>query len=183
MFKLKKNYFLFLFLTLMLIPKLANADVYANLQALDRTAYIAGSSIYKKKSTLTTKQSYDVCKIFMLKYNEKLAKTNHSPYFKDFLHDMSPAEVTYCWAGYIKTKSLFKIDNLMYEIGKRFYAGNPGLSTRQSYIGCENAAVRYNKTLVKKSGNSNLGMFLDFITPAEYTYCWSGYLDAAGSKR
>ncbi|MHB1755551.1 MAG: hypothetical protein ACYCT6_08935 [bacterium] len=179
---MKKYFYSILFLSLLFLPKFANADVYANLQALDRAAYIAGASIYEKKSTLTTKQSYAVCKIFMLKYNDKLAKGNRKPYFKDFLHDMSPAEITYCWAGYIKTKSPFKIDEVMYLMGKSFFSHNPSLSTRQSYIGCENASVRYNKTLVKKSGNPNLKMFLDYITPAEYTYCWAGYLDAAGQK-
>ena len=166
----------------MLLPTLASADVYANLQALDKTAYIAGASIYKKKSTLTSQQSYNVCKYFMLKYNDKLAKNNNRPYFKEFLHDMSPAEITYCWAGYIKTKSLFKINEVMYLMGKTFYSKNPDLSTKQSYIGCENASVRYNKALEKKSGNPNIKMFLDYITPAEYTYCWVGYLDAAGQK-
>ena len=166
-----------------LLVSFAHADVYSNLQKLDGVAYIAGKSIYKKKSDLTTTQSYEICKIFMLKYNKKLAKEEGNPNYKLFLHYMSPAEVTYCWAGYIKTKSLFKIDEIAYLLGKRLYSKNYGLSTRQSYIDCENASVEYNKKLEVKVGNPNYKMFLDFITPAEYTYCWVGYLDAAGANK
>ena len=180
---MKKIFFSALVFSFVFSASFAHADVYSNLQKLDEAAYIAGQSIYKKKSDLTTTQSYQVCKIFMLKYNKKLAEKNGNPNFKLFLHYMSPAEVTYCWSGYIKTKSLFKIDEVMYLTGKAFYGKSPDLSTKQSYIGCENAAVRYNKTLEAKSGNPNLKMFLDFITPAEYTYCWVGYLDAAGANR
>lgn len=178
---MKKIFFIISFLSFILLPSLAYADVYSNLQKLDGAAYIAGQSIYKKKSDLTTSQSYKVCKIFMLKYNQKLAETNRNPNYKLFLHYMSPAEVTYCWAGYIKTKSLFKIDEVAYLIGKKLYNQNSSLSTRQSYIGCENASVRYDKTLELKVGNPNYKVFLDYITPAEYTYCWVGYLDAAGA--
>lgn len=174
-------FFTVLVLSFISMTSFAYADVYSNLQKLDEAAYIAGQSIYKKKTDLTTTQSYQVCKIFMLKYNKKLAEGNGNPNYKLFLHYMSPAEVTYCWAGYIKTKSLFKIDEVAYLIGKRLYNQNPDLSTRRSYIDCENDSVAYNKSLEAKVGNPNYKVFLDFITPAEYTYCWVGYLDAAGA--
>ena len=180
---MKKLFFSALVFSFVFSASFVHADVYSNLQKLDGAAYTAGQSIYKKKSDLTTTQSYQVCKIFMLKYNKKLAEGNGNPNYKQFLHYMSPAEVTYCWAGYIKTKSLFKIDEIAYLIGKRLYNQNPDLSTRQSYIGCENDSVAYNKSLEAKVGNPNYKVFLDFITPAEYTYCWVGYLDAAGAGK
>ena len=164
-----------------MFPIMANATVYQNLQKLDKYAFIMGRQLHEKKTGLTVSQSYDVCKIVMLKYNQKLAGSGAKRGFKSFLHYMSPAEVTYCWAGYIKTKSLFKIDEVAYLIGKKLYNQNSGLSTRQSYIGCENASARYDKTLELKVGNPNYKVFLDYITPAEYTYCWVGYLDAAGA--
>ena len=180
---MKKIFFMALAIFFISMTSSAYADVYSNLQKLDGAAYAAGQSIYKKKSNLTTTQSYQVCKIFMLKYNKKLAEGNRNPNYKQFLHYMSPAEVTYCWAGYIKTKSLFKIDEIAYLIGKRLYNQNPDLSTRQSYMGCENDSAAYNKSLEAKVGNPNYKVFLDFITPAEYTYCWVGYLDAAGANK
>ena len=180
-----KKIFFFTVLVLSFISmiSLAHADVYSNLQKLDEAAYIAGKSIYKKKTDLTTTQSYQVCKIFMLKYNKKLAEGNGNPNYKLFLHYMSPAEITYCWAGYVDTKSLSKLDNVSYLMGKSLYSKNSGLSTAQSYVDCEKAALSYNKYLVSKVNNRNYGYFLTYAWPAEYTYCWVGYLDAAGAGR
>jgi hypothetical protein len=178
---LKKIIF-FIFALLLLLPKLASADVYTNLQALDGAAFIAGRSMHKKKSTLTTVQSYEACKIFMLAYNKKLSEKNGNPNYKSFLHYMSPAEVTYCWTGYINTKGLFKLDEVNYLLGKSLYSKIPHMSAKRSYIDCERDSFNYNKKLSAKNGNPNYKIFLMYALPAEYTYCWVGYLDAAGGK-
>ena len=178
-----KNIFLFLFLSLFMFPIMANATVYQNLQKLDKYAFIMGRQLHEKKTGLTVSQSYDVCKIVMLKYNQKLAGSGAKRGFKSFLHYMSPAEITYCWAGYVDTKSLSKLDNVSYIMGKSIYGKNSGLSTAQSYVDCEKAALSYNKYLVAKVKNRNYGYFLTYAWPAEYTYCWVGYLDASGHSQ
>ena len=184
---MSKNIFVFLFLfaisTIVDFPLIANATVYQNLQKLDKYSFVMGRQIHGKKTGLTVSQSYDVCKIVMLKYNQKLARGNAKRGFKSFLHYMSPAEVTYCWAGYVGTKSLSKLDEISYLMGKSLYGKNSGLSTAQSYVGCEKAALSYNKYLVSKVKNRNYGYFLTYAWPAEYTYCWVGYLDAAGANK
>ena len=168
-------------LFLILSPSIANATVYANLQKLDKYAFIMGRQLHGKKSSLTVSQSYNVCKIVMLKYNEKLAKSRNNKGFKSFLHYMSPAEVTYCWAGYVGTKSLSKLDEVAYLMGKTMYSKNPDLSTASSYIGCEKASLAFDKNLEKKENNPDYGYFLTYAWPAQYTYCWVGYLDSAGA--
>ena len=184
---MSKNIFVFLFLfaisTIVDFPLTANATVYQNLQKLDKYSFVMGRQIHGKKPQLTVSQAYNVCKIVMVKYNEQLSKNVAKHGYKSFLHYMSPAEVTYCWAGYVNTKSLSKLDNVSYLMGKSLYAKNPGLSTGQSYVGCEKAALSYNKYLVSKVKNRNYGYFLTYAWPAEYTYCWVGYLDAAGTNK
>ena len=178
-----KNIFLISFLSVFLFPIAASATVYQNLQKLDEYAFIMGGQIHGKRAGLTVSQSYETCKIVMLKYNQKLANGNAKHGFKSFLHYMSPAEVTYCWAGYVGTKSLSKLDEISYLMGKSLYGKNSGLSTRQSYVGCEKAALSYDKYLASKVDNRNYGYFLTYAWPAQYTYCWAGYLDAAGASK
>lgn len=96
-----KKIILVLILFSILSPAVVQADVYNNLQKLSNISYIAGKELYAKNKTLTAKQSYIACERFMKSYNKALAKQQNNPNYTQFLYYMSPAEVTYCWAGYL----------------------------------------------------------------------------------
>ncbi len=104
---MKKIIFLGIMFLCLVFPTAAHAGtVYSKLNKLSNIAYLAGKSIYAKKSDLSAGQAYETCKYFMLAYNKKLvADNNGNPNYKQFLYYMSPAEITYCFVGYLDATS------------------------------------------------------------------------------
>ena len=99
---MKNLIFFSLLLFVLAFPAAAHANIYSKLNKLSNVAYLAGKSIYAKKSDLSEGQAYETCRYFMLAYNKKLVADNGgNKNYKQFLYYMSPAEITYCWVGYL----------------------------------------------------------------------------------
>lgn len=172
-------------LIFLLYPQIASANVYTNLKNLSKASYASGVVLHKQKSGLFPSQSYATCKVFITKqYNPALVKNNDNPNYKSFLHYMSPAEVTYCFMGYLHTKysNLSSVTNDSYLAGKMLYHKKPLLSAKNSYIECEKSVYDLNKILTQNT-SSIYKKFLYFMSPAEITYCWVGYLNASGQGK
>lgn len=80
-------------------PAVAHASVVANLQKVSGVSVSMGQGIYRQNPNLTAGNAYKACEKAVVSYNAALA--GMTPHAKQFLYYMSPAEVTYCWAGYL----------------------------------------------------------------------------------
>jgi hypothetical protein len=185
----KKFYSIILIFTILFLPGISNAAIIGNLENLSNVAYRLGQEIYLKKKDLNAEQAYSSCKTLTKVYDTKLAGSNANE--EQFLYYMSPAQVTYCWSGYLnniasfsKVTSKNSIDALnqgAYILGRTLYKNDSGLSARQSFLKCKSKVEVYNENIAESNGNE-LG-FLRLMSPGELSYCWVGYLDAAGERK
>ena len=172
-----------LFLIVLLLPATANAYLLNTLTNFSNVSYKAGYIMQSKNDKLSINQSYTACKAFIVdKYNPAVAlKMNYMQ--KQLLATFAPAEVTYCFMGYLKTNQSIvnSVTNEAYLFGRALYKKNPSLDSKNSYIACQNTVVKMDDFLVQKQDTPIYEKFLYYVHPAQDTYCWVGYLDAAGA--
>ena len=186
---MSKFYLIISVFLILFMPVVVNAAIIGNLQNLSNVAYRLGQEIYQKKNNLNAEQAYSSCKTLTKVYDTKLAGSNANE--EQFLYYMSPAQVTYCWSGYLNNISSFSkitsknsIDVLnqgAYMLGRTLYKNDGNLSARRSFLECKSRVKVYNEHIAESNGNE-LG-FLRLMSPGELSYCWSGYLDAAGQGK
>ncbi len=189
---MKKINILFILGILFLFTSNANATIINNLRNLSSASYALGSGMLRKKQGLAPDQAYTACKFAIKGFNTRINQSGNKME-SEMLYYMSPAEVTYCWVGYINDggsygklsseKSVNNINGGAYIMGESLYNKNPGLSTKSSYLKCKSRINRYNSNLAikYKTNAQNVYNFLYMLGPSELTYCWVGYLDAAGA--
>lgn len=175
----------FLIALVLLMPSAANAYLLNNLVNFSNVSYKAGYIMQSKNAKLSISQSYTACKAFIVdKYNPAVArKMDYTQ--KQLLSTFAPAEVTYCFMGYLKTKQSIvnSVTNEAYLFGRAIYKKNPSLDSKNSYIVCQNTVVRMDDLLAQKQNTPIYEKFLYYVHPAQDTYCWVGYLDAAGAGK
>ena len=179
---MRKLFTLFL-LSIIFMPVTANAYLLKELQALSNSSYKLGYFMRSKNKNLSPAQSYRGCKALVLqKLNPALSKKVNSRVAK-LIYDFSPANITYCFMGYIATKPqiINSVTNMAYIAGRKIYKRNPSLSTADSYVTCQNSVVAIDAGLLKMQDTNIYKQFLYYVHPAQDTYCWVGYLDAAGA--
>ncbi len=177
----------FLFLAILFLPATANAYFLKDfLKSISNVSYQAGSIMKSKNANLSINQSYTACKVLMLnEYNPMVERKIKMSYAqKQLLSTFAPAEVTYCFMGYLKTKPSIvnSATNKAYFSGMALYKKKPKLNSKNSYIACQNAVVGIDDLLAKKHNTPIYKKFLYYVSPAQDTYCWVGYLDAAGTS-
>ncbi|MCL4427475.1 MAG: hypothetical protein M1276_00560 [Deltaproteobacteria bacterium] len=183
MFKKISVFIVFSFIAL--LPIASYAAIIGNLVNLSSASYEMGQKIYVQKKTLDPTQAYSACKTLVKIYDTKLSGSNANE--EQFLYYMSPAQVTYCWAGYLNNIKPFSkitasgsISALMrgaYMLGGTLEKNNPDLSARGSFLTCKSSLKSYNDNVA--GSNSKELEFLRLLSPGELSYCWSGYLDAS----
>ena len=180
---MRKLFILFL-LFIIFTPVSANAYLLKELQALSSSSYKLGFFMRSKNKNLSPAQSYRGCKALILqKLNPALSKNMNNRTAK-LIYDFSPADITYCFMGYIDTKPqiINSVTDMAYIAGQKIYKKNSGLSTAGSYVTCQNSVVAIDAGLLKMQNTSIYRQFLYYAHPAQDTYCWVGYLDAAGAS-
>ena len=173
------------FLIVLLTPLSANAYLLNNLRDLSNVAYQAGTIMQSKNANLSINQSYEACKAIIVdKYNPAVSK-NMNYEQKKLLNAFSPSEVTYCFMGYLRTKPsiINSVTNDAYLEGRALYKNNVNLNSSNSYIACQNGVVRLDDLLAERQNTTIYKQFLYYAHPAQDTYCWVGYLDAAGANK
>ena len=181
---MRKLFVLFLLFTI-LAPVSANAELLKELQALSVSSYKLGYFMRGKNKNLSPVQSYRGCKALVLqKLNPALSKNANNRTAK-LIYDFSPADITYCFMGYIDTKPqiINSVTDMAYIAGQKIYKRNSGLSTADSYVTCQNSVVAIDAGLLKMQDTDIYKQFLYYAHPAQDTYCWVGYLDAAGANK
>ena len=183
----RKFYLIIFVIVILLLPNTSSAAIIGNLENLSNVAYRLGQEIYLKNNNLNAEQAYSSCKTLTKVYDTKLAGSNANE--EQFLYYMSPAQVTYCWSGYLnninsfsKVTSKSSIDALnqgAYMLGRTLYKNDGDLSARRSFLKCKARVKVYNENISESNGNEL--SFLRLMSPGELSYCWAGYLDAAGA--
>jgi hypothetical protein len=185
---MRKLFTLFLlFIIFMPLINITNANAYLlkELQALSASSYKLGFFMRGKNKNLAPAQSYRGCKALILqKLNPALSKKANNRVAK-LIYDFSPADITYCFMGYIDTKPqiINSVTDMSYIAGQKIYKRNPNLSTAGSYVTCQNSVVVIDAGLLKMQDTNIYKQFLYYAHPAQDTYCWVGYLDAAGANK
>ena len=81
----------------------------------------------------------------------------------------------------VSPQATYALNQGAYMLGRTLYKNDGDLSARQSFLECKSRVKVYNKNIAESNGNE-LG-FLRLMSPGELSYCWSGYLDAAGENK